>query len=246
MLLRSQKNEVLELVVKHGFDPQEFEWNVEKSRHTKEIRRAGGRYGPSGRPEPVYKNLPKRIDGLVHKPSGFYFNFDEREASHFAAFSPGDETQEENHFSGSWSLQRSFVVKWLRYLGREVTAEDMWSTLSGGVVTAQAVQDLESRRLSTEEATALYAGLKQLGRRLEEKFALTAGALERIEHDTAEIAEASSDRSVKEVGFLLMGAVMSWFIADLIPPDTAEAILSEVWGVFTAAIDALSIDLPSP
>jgi hypothetical protein len=108
-LMRSQRNDVLKATQAAGFDKKEFEWEM-----------AG--VGPYRPPAPQ----------LVHKPTGYFFQFDYVEgdfthpSSRVARFAPGSEHPKEASRCRSWQDMLHALSRWLGYIRRETEEEDLW------------------------------------------------------------------------------------------------------------------------
>lgn len=140
-LLKSQRNQVFEVIVNHSMKPADFQWWD----------------FPSGRTAAL------RVVKVMHVPTKFFYTFDLHHGLHFAEFSPGRETQAETAFPGSWELQLLKVGEWLTYLRRELDEPDLWESVMGerelmaAVVLDEEIdtpftgQELERIRLSLDE-----------------------------------------------------------------------------------------------
>jgi len=82
-LLKSQKNELYEMIVANKFAPSQFEFVIVSNPHH------GAQWATR----------------LIHATSNFYFEFQTANDSHYCEFSPGVETMKQTEFPGSWRLQ---------------------------------------------------------------------------------------------------------------------------------------------
>src|SRR5271157_2475747 len=110
-IMRSQKDEVFKLIQKLGMPLEEFEWVEVDSMSL--------------------PNTGIRVSRIVHKPSGYYFQFDRGVTNSFYCyFSPGSNSQVEGSPAMSWDDQVQLVDFWLRYLTREIESPDLWTTIA--------------------------------------------------------------------------------------------------------------------
>ena len=121
-ILKSQRNEVFLAVKQSGFDPDAFDWRtwyVEDSRtetHTTDV--------------------------LLHLETEYYIQFDlGTDGEQLCRFSPGAGAIIETSIQGSWDLQMQYVRSWLENLKREITAPDLWESLSSESSLSAAASD---------------------------------------------------------------------------------------------------------
>ena len=96
-LLRSQSNQLLELIKESKLEVFNFRWTT--SRNTR-----------SG-----YDTIPK----LVYDGTQYYFSFDNYNNSHHVLYSPGKENRQEVQKPGSWEFVEEYFVE----LGRNTYIE---------------------------------------------------------------------------------------------------------------------------
>ncbi len=104
LLLKTQKNEALELIKKWEFDPFNFTWKIELSKITKNLE----------------------VSKLLYNNTEFYFIFDYNIESQTAVYAPGYERWETIDYNGAWDIQLYSFEKWLENLKREIDAPDLW------------------------------------------------------------------------------------------------------------------------
>lgn len=108
LILKTQKNEALELLTHEGLDPKEFLW---------EERQSG-------------KTLNLQVSALIHRPTGFYFVFDFHKGQHYTVRSPGETSAFDTQFPGSWVYQRGYLIEWINSVKREYEALDLWAAVT--------------------------------------------------------------------------------------------------------------------
>src|SRR5713226_6920751 len=101
-LKRTEKNDVLTWIKKHGLDLAVFEW-------TEKVRVEGD----------GIDQLEFLVSVLTHHPTGYYFTF----GSFYIDFSPGPTLKEQHeHHHGSWVSKRKYFDGWLWELRKKVDA----------------------------------------------------------------------------------------------------------------------------
>lgn len=104
-LLRSQKNEIFELIKRNNLNPSDFKWDKILSKYTEKLE------------------VPK----LIHQPSDYYYIFERRGGFDWTENSPGI-----NKWTESCSvlgLHRQYVNEWLNRLKKEIEP-DLWESIS--------------------------------------------------------------------------------------------------------------------
>lgn len=91
-LLRSQKNDILEIIRKYELDPYNFNWSIKPSRFKGE----GGKLF--------------NISIISYDNTEYYFIFDIQNGNHYSIFSPGGDKLHEHRFPGSWEGQLQYVI----------------------------------------------------------------------------------------------------------------------------------------
>ena len=105
LVLRTQKNQVFEMLKQATLDPSLFEWTEVASKLRRELI----------------------VSCLVHKLSNYYFRFDFTSGDgHYCEYSPGRDSSIEKGNPGSWLLQIQYVGHWIQYLKREIETPDFW------------------------------------------------------------------------------------------------------------------------
>lgn len=159
-LLRSQRNQLFQLLQDHQFSPLEFEWV--------EIASKGQRFGEA--------------PALRHIPTGFIFIVDRAEYDHgelgfLVRHSPGQEMEEEVRDVGSWGGVPPRFRTWLSYVKRETELPDLWEALTKDT---QLIQDADQQ--PSDNLPFTEAELARVQKALEEIKAYV--------HKTHELTEA--------------------------------------------------------
>ena len=107
LLLRSQANTVFQAVREAGFDPELFGWET----------------------RPTVSNDDFRVSTLLHRPTGYFFQFDLARGKQYCFYSPGEDKDKDAQYPGTWEGQLAYAKRWLEYLKRETEAPDLWGSL---------------------------------------------------------------------------------------------------------------------
>ena len=107
-ILRSQKNEIFEIIKKYGLNPSEFKW-IQINSQNGSITKA---------------------DKLFHQPTEHYSIFEFVDNKHWAEYSPGpNKTKNVRYIVASWNSQLNNVEDWLNNLKKELMP-DLWEAFS--------------------------------------------------------------------------------------------------------------------
>ena len=147
-LLRSQKNELLQLIKKTRLDPFNFEWSAEYSRISSE----------DGRPIIVSK--------ISYNNSPYYFIFDlqlELIDHHYCFFSPGKDELQNQDYPGSWENQLYYFQNWLGYLEIEMHQPDLWDDLFRHKIAGEGISmDTPNEPFSVSQAQQIAKGIAEI------------------------------------------------------------------------------------
>src|SRR5215210_1553415 len=141
-LMKSQTNQVFELIRESGLDPTEFEWEKHES---------------------AWDTFLK-IPILIHKSSGYYMTFDSKGDLRFSQFSPGRDEWTQAVETRSWFGQTKSIRKWLQYLKRETESPDLWNAISQekNLIDAAASSDTSNTFFAIDEREYISAALAEI------------------------------------------------------------------------------------
>lgn len=108
ILLQSQKNEILLLIEEAGLKPSSFEWLQVESHYFTD----------------------SKISRLNYIDTDFFYAFDMNGETHYATFSPADNSYVGTGYPGIWSKQKDYFSDWLANLIKENNEPDLWKELS--------------------------------------------------------------------------------------------------------------------
>ena len=110
LLLRTQKNQILEKIVKLKIDPLDFNF----------IEIESG----------LVRNC--KVSKLVHKPTGYYFTFDFTRGNvneHWIEYFPNLDGKKRLYSSTNYSNVGGELTVWLAVIKTEIDAPDLWTTI---------------------------------------------------------------------------------------------------------------------
>lgn len=210
-LLKTQANDVLNVLTKNGVDPKDFAWELEGT------------------------------TTLRHTPSGDYFFTFERDedGNHQAAYCPGEgiSYRESQHGgsgrrSGSWAGQLSLVEKWLTNLKREIQAPDLWSLLSEQTALVEAASaDSTNAPFSAAEREKISDGLRELEAYIESTHHLDEQKHAFLESRLRYLVDAAHRQGRQDWLHTAIGVLFTIVLGLAMAPDQAKEIFRFVGNV---------------
>lgn len=177
-LLRSQRNQILDLIKNLELDPFNFKW---------------GEY-------PSQFNRDATVAQLTYNGTEFHYVFDMQRGEHYAFFSPGRDKLFDQEYPGSWELQFGKVYDWLTYVKREIEEPDLWHDLGQYRLPPGTSLDpeTENRAFSVAEVKQLKAGIGNLRKYLECEFDGVEDDLKIIHEKLDYLCEAAERQGRKD------------------------------------------------
>jgi hypothetical protein len=199
-LLKSQANQVFGALNDNGWNPADFEWQDIAS--------------VASRGEPISK--------LVHKPSGYYFTFDNAAGGFFSVFSPAAERESGAESFGSFSIQLGGLIRWLSWLKRETETPDLWGAISQqDNLIESATSDMDNTPFTANEKTYILSGLNEIKQHL-----VTAHKLdpELVEGHIKYLVESSDRLGRKDWKNLLLATIVSIVMSGALPSESVREV----------------------
>ncbi|HUV03724.1 MAG TPA: hypothetical protein VMX94_01300 [Armatimonadota bacterium] len=205
LVLKTQKNEVLELIRQLDLDPSEFLWRECDSR----------------------KSANLVISKLIHRPTRFYYEFDFHKDQHWARHSPAKDSAVDYHYPGSWSCQRQCFVTWLQCVKRETQAPDLWTTISEQKALVEAASaKVPNTPFSTGEQVYIATQLQEVKAYLlayvEDSTCHQAFVEEQLDY----VLENAKRQGRRDWAFMVIGILFSIAIQIGLPPDKARELFA--------------------
>lgn len=200
-LLKSQKNEVFQAIQNNDFQPEEFEWNVEKSRYSSEVQ----------------------VLRLVHKFSGYFYQFENHRDLNYGWYSPGVNFPAELTGAASWSEQILNVNAWLKKLKRELEEPDLWEAIAKEKVLSEiSVDQNENIPFSIEEKPRIQESLNEIKQFLISSQSFSADQLNYLDARFNYLEDAASRLGRKDWIIIVIGTLMNTIITLAITPSIAR------------------------
>jgi hypothetical protein len=205
-LLKSQRNDVLQILRANDFDPRQFDWNVA-------LNKAGTR----------------DIDVLTHRTSGYQYAFDwfdgPRGSGHYAVFTPAADSPEGTDYPGSWDYQAQYFARWLGFLAREVQAPDLWAEILAGepLLESQLLDDADDSPFSADEVAAIKRGIEEVKVYL--RAELPPGSEPTVRAQLDRLEENLAGQGRVTWAQMAIGAFVGMVWAGLMDPDKARSAL---------------------
>lgn len=211
-LLKSQANQLFEAIKESGLEPTDFDWEY----------RLGHAYM---QPAPT----------LVHKSSGYYFNFDNLTDFH-SKWSPGEQTRVDSSYSNNWEHQLGWFEDWLTYVQKETESPDLWSAVSkeAEVLETAASSDTSNEPFTAAEKTYIVQGVNEI-----KQYLLTAHKLdpELVESRLNYLIESSERVGRKDWINLLVSVMVGIVISASLPPEATRELFRFVGTVLRQIIN---------
>lgn len=230
-LLRSQKNEVLELIKQSTLDPYNFSWSVERSRKTVERSRKTNESG-----------VPVTISILKYNNTPYYFIFEILKGSHFSIYSPGGDKLHESQYPGNWKIELEYVRKWLTYIQREVEQPDLWEDLLKQKIAYDETisPDTGNEPFSTFQAGQIIEGIENIRKYLLNEFKGDQSAEGLINQKLDYLIGASKRQGRNDWFHTSIGVFVGIATALAMSPDQTK----QVWFMLKNAISGIIKLLP--
>jgi hypothetical protein len=203
LILLSQKNRIFEIIQVNNIPTDQFTW-VER---------------PS--------NFDSRItvSALLHKPSGFYFQFDFYQGAHYCLFSPGENQQTQSEFCGDWSNQIGIFAFWLQYLMREVQAPDLWNAILNEKVLSEFSYDKnENTEFSSEEISRIQKNLEEIKQYLISAQSFSPNQLRYLDANFDYLQDAATRMGRKDWIIIVVGTLTNIAITLALNSDISRKL----------------------
>jgi len=199
-LLKSQTNQVFGALTDNGWNPADFEWQDVRS----------------------VVSSTAVISKLVHKPSGYYFTFDNAGGEVYSTFSPASERESGAQRFGGFSSQLSGLAQWLGWVKRETESPDLWGAISQEAnLIESATSDMDNTPFTADEKTYILSGLNEIKQNL-----LTAHKLdaELVEGHIKYLVESSDRLGRKDWKNLLLATIVSMVMSGALPSESVREV----------------------
>ena len=208
-LLKSQKNEVFEILQKAGLEPANFSWKW-------------GEMADLGE----FIDVPR----LEYLDGQYYFEF----KPDFSTFTPGRGEAISTERAGSWGMQRHHIREWVICLKREIEAPDLWAEMEKYKLSFSVTlpQRQVNEPISASEAEKISDKLSLLTNTIEQQFDLDAEHKKFVRSKLNYLAEAAKRQSGLDWVHTLIGVSVTIVLSLNLTPDKA----SELWQLIKSVL----------
>jgi len=156
VLLKTQKNEIFQILLDADLEPANFSWTEEPSITCHDLI----------------------VSKLKYRDGHFYFQFDfsRNKLNRYCEFSPGEERAVEGEgIENSWLLQKNKVQEWAHLLKKEIDTPDLWQEIQKYQATFSLAPpaQLLNEPIPAYEAEKISNALQSLASQIEQQFELT-------------------------------------------------------------------------
>lgn len=220
LVLRSQRNLILQLIQETELTPSEFSWAEVSST----------------------QSPPMLISRLDHAPTGFYFLFDYLQEKHWVRFSPGKESLVETRYSGDWPNELQAVMRWLDYLKLEHQSPDLWAMIEQErqLMLSATSTDIDNAPFSVEEQRRISTAVNELRAYVQVTANLTQAQLEFVSDRLSHLEESAGRLGRKDWITLAIGALTNVIVGVALAPDAARDLLRTANGLLGWVVKSLS------
>jgi len=223
-LMKSQKNEILDLIKETSLDSFSFKWSDVDS----QLSDNGG--------------FPLTVSKLSYDNSSYYFVFDLHKNQHYSFYSPGNSKLHQEEYPGGWNNQIYYVVQWLNYLEREVSQPDLWDDLSKQkIVYDQKIHpEMTNEPFSVFQSEQISEGIENIRKYLLEEFKDNSEFKNLINKKLDYLKDASKRQGRSDWFHTGIGVFVGIATALAMSPDQTK----NMWVLFESAITGILRLLP--
>ncbi len=220
ILLKSQKNEVFQLIKNAGLDPFNFAWQEETSKFDSSL-----------------------VDCLKYQQTGFFFKFDYRERQkHFSTISPGKETLVQDLYPGSWPYQLNNVAEWLSYLKREIEEPDLWQEMSKYQISSAIPigADTENTPFTVYQFEKIEKAIQQIRSYVIETSQLEQSHRDLVDEKLDYLIGAAKRQGRTDWVHTCIGIIVTIAVAVSLSPEQ----VNDIWSILKEAVSGIIKLLP--
>jgi hypothetical protein len=222
-LLKSQKNEVLEIIQEYGLEPANFSWGI------------GNFTVPSN--HPLTRGLIDEkfeVPVLIFINTKFHFQFEMLNGKHHCTFSPGREKPFETQNPGLWLYLTNYVREWLANLKREIEAPDLWAEMEKykTSVSLDFPEQVRNDPIPVYEAEEIAKKLKELADKIDELFELNTDQRRFVRKKLEYLAESARRQRSMDWVHTSIGVCVTIAMSLTLAPDKAR----ELWQLMKSLI----------
>ncbi|GMQ91375.1 MAG: hypothetical protein BMS9Abin11_0683 [Gammaproteobacteria bacterium] len=218
-LLKSQKNQVFEIIKSSGLDPFNFKWTTTDSMIEEDTK----------------------VPVLEYEDGEFYFQFDLKNESKYSGFSPGKEGVDETSYPGTWEFQLHNVTEWLTYLENEIDQPDLWSEIEKYRIEEDqdVLSQIVNEPFTVNQADQVQIGILKVRSYLEQYTKTNQEQADFVNHQLDYLIEAVKRQGKRDWLHTSIGVIMTITTALALAPDEAK----NIWNILKTALGGI-LQLP--
>ena len=220
ILMKSQKNEIFNLIKVAKLDPFNFKWSVVPSEMTGELD-------------------VSRIDYI---DSEFFYLFDIYNEKHYAIYSPGEGMMLDKQYPGDWEHQVQHVCEWLSYLRREVNQPDLWTEISKYQLPLESglVPDISNEPFSAYHVEPIQSGLNQVRAYIEEQELASEEQSKAVNEKLDYLADAAKRQGRRDWIHTCIGVIFTIAFELALSQENRNVLFNLMGNAISGIIPALS------
>lgn len=213
LLTRTQTNDAFRVLRETNLDPAEFEWqkaevDALQSFHAEAI-----------------------VSKLVHKPTGYFIQFDPRDGWE-VKYAPGDSLPEEEEPCDDWLFIVGRLYRWANRLKQEIDAPDLWAEVARSRQLFDVVASpMADRLFSEDERRQVREGLDRIERYILDEIGVAAGRQQFVAQQFAYMRDATDRLQRADWLNAFRGALIGVVLGAAVPPEKMGLILEHAWGI---------------
>lgn len=209
-LLKSQKDEIFDLIENQGLSPTIFYFD--------EINDLNGN------------------TVLKTKEWGFFFVFSEgSRGGHHSYFCPGRETYDETSYPGSWILQKSNIKNWIVYIKREINTPDKWDSLKNELDSMDIPEFKDNSKFTYQEYEIIEGKINYFKEKIN-KIDKLEGKVDVIDQKLDHLLDLAKSLNKRDWKDLFVGFFMNLIVQLSIDKETGKLLWEYIKSMFSSLI----------
>lgn len=208
-LMRSEKNQVLQIIQEEGLDPANFEWGETKS------SRAHTSFA-----------YDEKVPILVYKGTEYYCIFGHKDYVYDLEFSPGkNRIVQRTATVLSWDHLLHYFREWLECLKRELAEPDLWGELLKSIQLEKITPDTTDEPFTEPELDKISDGIETIRAYIESEFKLNAEQKEHVNQQLDYLVAELKRQGKRSWYYFMTGNIM--YLAHYLPASLEQ--INTIW-----------------
>jgi hypothetical protein len=166
-----------------------------------------------------------QVSRVVHKFSGYYYQFEYHRELNYGWFSPGVNFPIEHAGAASWSVQIQYVNAWLKKLKRELEEPDLWEAIANEKVLSEiSVEQNENIPFSIEEIHRIQESLNEIKQYLIPSQPFSAEQLKYLDARFDYLDDAATRLGRKDWIVIFVGSLTNIIVGLALTPSIAREL----------------------